>query len=75
MSGPPEELLRRSFRLSGHATSVSMERAFWQVLEEFAAADGRSLSSIIEDIDATRQASLSRSIRVYILRRVRTGHG
>ncbi len=70
-SGPPEELLRRSFRLSGHATSVSMERAFWQELESFAATDGRSVTSIIEEIDAEREASLSRTIRVYILQRVR----
>lgn len=48
-----------------------MERAFWQELESFAATDGRSVTSIIEEIDAEREASLSRTIRVYILQRVR----
>jgi predicted DNA-binding ribbon-helix-helix protein len=69
MDGPPEELMRRSFRLSGHATSVSMERAFWQALERFAAADGRSMASIIEEIDRERTAALSRCVRIYILQR------
>lgn len=74
MPGPPEELLRRSFRLSGHATSVSMERAFWRALDEFAAADGASVTALIEAIDADRQTSLSRSIRVYILHRTQAGN-
>lgn len=73
MAGSPDELLRRSFRLAGHRTSLSMERAFWDELKRIAARDGRSMTSIIEEIDTGRAAALSRAVRVYILRRCREG--
>jgi predicted DNA-binding ribbon-helix-helix protein len=71
VAGAPEELLRRSFRIAGHPTSLSMERAFWEALKRIAERDGRSMTSIIEEIDASREAALSRALRVYILHRTR----
>ncbi|KOF53456.1 MULTISPECIES: ribbon-helix-helix domain-containing protein [unclassified Achromobacter] len=38
----------RSLRLHGAATSVRLEKLFWQVLEEIAARDGMRVSQLIE---------------------------
>ena len=65
-----EELLRRSFRIAGHQTSISMERAFWDQFRAMADADGRSMTDLIADIDAQRSAGLRRALRVYILKRL-----
>jgi predicted DNA-binding ribbon-helix-helix protein len=60
---------RRSVRLSGHSTSVCLERFFWEILEEIAARDGVSVPkflSILHDEvlefrgDVTNFASLLR---------------
>jgi predicted DNA-binding ribbon-helix-helix protein len=70
MPGDDEELLRRSFRIAGHQTSLSMERAFWDEFRRMAQADGRSMTDLIAEIDAVRTAGLSRALRVYILNRL-----
>ena len=67
--GAPEEPLRRSFRLAGHRTSLSLERAFWDALKRYAQADGRSMTAIIAEIDRNRSTALSRAVRVYLLQR------
>ena len=72
MPGDEAELLRRSFRIAGHQTSLSMERAFWDEFRRLAQADGRSMTDLISEIDAQRTAGLSRSVRVYILKRMQT---
>ncbi|MBC8239320.1 MAG: ribbon-helix-helix domain-containing protein [Alphaproteobacteria bacterium] len=64
------ELLRRSFRIAGHQTSLSMERAFWDEFRRMAQADRRSMADLIAEIDAQRTAGLSRAVRVYILNRL-----
>lgn len=71
--GPDDELLRRSFRLSGHATSVSMERAFWHALEACAAEDGLRPVDLVARVDETREGPLSRALRVYLLKRAAAG--
>ncbi|MEM7778072.1 MAG: ribbon-helix-helix domain-containing protein [Pseudomonadota bacterium] len=59
---------KRSFTISGHKTSISLEAAFWDALKGFAAVQGRSVSSIVAEIDAGRgNAGLSSAIRVRIL--------
>ncbi|MFP6772971.1 MAG: ribbon-helix-helix domain-containing protein [Alphaproteobacteria bacterium] len=68
------ELLRRSFRVAGHQTSLSMERAFWDELRCLAHGDGRTMTALIAEIDAERTAGLSRAVRVYILKRLRAGN-
>ena len=50
-------LRKRSVLLSGHATSIALEPAFWAVLEEMAQADGLSLAGLIGRIDGTRGSS------------------
>ncbi len=72
MPGEENELLRRSFRIAGHQTSLSMERAFWDEFRTMAQADGRSMTDLIAEIDTRRTAGLSRAVRVYILKRLQT---
>ncbi len=45
-------LIKRSVNLSGHATSLALEPEFWAVLDQM--AEGRSLASLIGEIDAGR---------------------
>ncbi|MBC8239722.1 MAG: ribbon-helix-helix domain-containing protein [Alphaproteobacteria bacterium] len=72
MPGNDEDLLRRSFRIAGHQTSLSMERAFWDEFRRMAQADRRSMTDLIAEIDNWRTAGLSRAVRIYILRRLQT---
>ena len=39
---------KRGFRIHGHSTTISLEQAFWNVLEDMARDLGRSLPEIIE---------------------------
>ncbi|SDG04912.1 MULTISPECIES: ribbon-helix-helix domain-containing protein [Thalassobaculum] len=59
---------KRSVMIAGHATSVSMEQAFWDLLATFAEARGVSLNALVTEIDRTRTANLSSAIRVWVLR-------
>lgn len=63
---------KRSVRIKGHATSVSLEEPFWDSLKELAAGEGKSINQLIAEIDAIDpQANLSSAIRIYVLKRVK----
>jgi predicted DNA-binding ribbon-helix-helix protein len=67
----PQHLIKRSFRLAGHATSVALEAAFWTVLEEAAAKGGGSLAGLVAKVDAARAAQtlpLASALRLAALR-------
>jgi len=65
--------VKRSFTIAGHRTSVSLEEAFWAALKEAAAAEQRSVASLVEHIDGGRgEAGLSSAIRVWVLNYVRS---
>ena len=72
MPDDDEDLLRRSFRITGHQTSLSMERAFWDEFRRIAQADQRSMTDLIAEIDTLRTAGLSRAVRIYILNRLQS---
>lgn len=61
-------LVKRSFRLAGHPTSVALEPDFWEVLEGMAARRGLALGALIESVDAGRDGSLASALRVAALR-------
>jgi predicted DNA-binding ribbon-helix-helix protein len=64
MAGP----LKRSIRVAGHRTSLSLEPQFWNALKELAKAKAMSVSSLIGEIDRGRgNANLSSAIRIFIL--------
>ena len=66
-----EGMRKHSVVIAGHATSVSLEEAFWDALKQLAASDGRSLGALIEEVDRDRAGNLSSALRVYVLRRLR----
>ncbi|WP_208431374.1 ribbon-helix-helix domain-containing protein [Bartonella doshiae] len=65
-----EAIVRKiSIRIDGHATSVSLEQPFLDILKAVAHKKGQSLAFLITDIDRKRpqQIKLSASLRVYAL--------
>jgi len=58
--------------IAGHATSVSLEDAFWTALKSIARGRGISLNQMITDIDRGRGGNLSSAIRVFVLENVGT---
>lgn len=66
-----DHLIKRSFQLAGHRTSVALEAEFWAVLETLAARRGQSLSALIANADAERAEAgtpLASTLRVMALR-------
>ena len=60
--------IKRSFNISGHRTSISLEAEFWEALQDIAARRACSLARIVSDVDAARgEAGLSSAVRVYVL--------
>lgn len=60
-------LKKRSVSIAGHRTSVSLEQPFWIALQRIAEARGRSLASLIAEVDAGRGGNLSSALRVFVL--------
>jgi predicted DNA-binding ribbon-helix-helix protein len=73
MSRQAGTIRKRSVRIAGHPTSVSVEEAFWHALKEIAARRGISLNSLITEIDSRRAGNLSSAIRVFVLEQARRG--
>jgi predicted DNA-binding ribbon-helix-helix protein len=70
MTGP----VKRSVRIAGHRTSLSLEPPFWEALKLAARQRGLSVSSLIVEIDEGRkQVNLSSAIRIYLLREAAEG--
>ena len=67
------QVVKRSIVIDGHKTSVSLEDAFWTGLREIAQAQHATLSTLVGEIDRTRQqGNLSSAIRLFVLDQVRT---
>ncbi len=70
------KIRKRSVMISGHATSVSLEQAFWRRLKAIAKHRGVSVNALIAEIDGKRPppdaggraGNLSSAIRVFVLR-------
>ncbi len=62
-------LIKRSFSLAGHRTSVALEPEFWAALEQLASARGVALSHLVEILDAERDVDqpLASSLRIAAL--------
>lgn len=60
-------LKKRSLTLAGHKTSISLEEPFWVLLKKLAEEEGKSLTSLILEIDSKRKGSLSSALRLHIL--------
>jgi predicted DNA-binding ribbon-helix-helix protein len=69
---------KHSVVLAGHATSLSLEAAFWDALTAIADRRGQSLNRLIEAIDRDRTTAgaavnLSSAVRVFVLQAVQRG--
>jgi predicted DNA-binding ribbon-helix-helix protein len=62
-------LVKRSFSLAGHRTSVALEPEFWDALTAIAAANGTTLSAFVAAADAARDPDrpLASALRVAAL--------
>lgn len=64
-------LVKRSFSLAGHRTSIALEAEFWAALDHIAGEKGQPLSALLARIDAARapDQKLASMLRVIALRR------
>jgi predicted DNA-binding ribbon-helix-helix protein len=62
-------LIKRSFSLAGHRTSIALEPEFWAVLEQIAAQRAIPLSRLVAELDGTRNpaTALASSLRILAL--------
>ena len=58
---------KRSVRIRGHRTSLSLEDPFWDELLLLANESGTSVAGLITEIDKNRQAGLSSAVRIFVL--------
>ena len=60
---------KRSVSIAGHATSVSLEPAFWDALTRLAAMRGLPVNRLVEAVDAIRDPddNLSSALRTAVL--------
>jgi predicted DNA-binding ribbon-helix-helix protein len=61
-------LKKRSVKIAGHLTSVSLEEPFWDALKNIATVEDLSLNALIEKIDKARSENLSSALRLYVLK-------
>ena len=64
-------IVKRSVRVAGHPTSVSLEEGFWRELREIAGRDNLSIDALLTSIDAARSGNLSSAIRLFVLENCR----
>ena len=63
--------LKKSLVLSGHKTSIALEKEFWVALEEISKNQNIDIKKLIEKIDKKdRNGSLASAIRVFILKNI-----
>lgn len=72
MAGP----VKRSVMIAGHATSLSLEPAFWDALVRAAREEGLPISALVARIDAERirapdPPNLASAVRVWLFERER----
>jgi predicted DNA-binding ribbon-helix-helix protein len=65
------KLRKRSVRISGHLTSVSMEEVFWVAFKKIAADRNQSINALITEIDRDRDGNLSSALRVFVFNSTR----
>jgi predicted DNA-binding ribbon-helix-helix protein len=65
--------MKRSVRIAGHPTSISLEPEFWAELTRIAGERGLSINALVTEIDARRTANLSSALRVFVLTALRDG--
>ncbi len=64
---------KRSVKISGHATSITLEEPFWEELQHCASEKGLSVNQLVSEIDKTRtqDMNLSSAVRIYLLQHLK----
>ena len=67
-------LIKRSFSLAGHRTSIALEAEFWEQLTCLAGLRGLTLVRLVAEIDAGRAPDqpLASALRVFVVRMLTT---
>jgi predicted DNA-binding ribbon-helix-helix protein len=62
-------VVKRSIKIAGYQTSVSLKEEFWNALKEIATTQNVGISKLMSIIDSQRQSNnnLSSAIRLYVL--------
>ncbi len=60
-------IVKHSVMIAGHATSVSIEKPFWEAFKALVSAQDKSINQLITEIDEARSVNLSSAIRLYVL--------
>ncbi|MCB1548942.1 MAG: ribbon-helix-helix domain-containing protein [Hyphomicrobiaceae bacterium] len=62
-------VVKRSVTIRGHRTSVSLERPFFEALQDIAAERDIALAALVAQVDAGRtgEENLSSALRVFVL--------
>lgn len=65
--------IKRSLTLSGHRTSVSLEKPFWDAFRDIATSRSVALNVLAAEIDGNRKGDegLASAIRLYVLEHYR----
>ncbi|NVJ98597.1 MAG: ribbon-helix-helix domain-containing protein [Alphaproteobacteria bacterium] len=61
------KLQKHSVTISGHRTSISLERCFWRHLRMIAQERDISVNELVKLLDEARTGSLSGTIRAFVL--------
>jgi predicted DNA-binding ribbon-helix-helix protein len=70
---PYSPVHKRSIRLAGNKTSISLENQFWNCLREIARSENVPVDTLIERIDTDRTwHNLSSAVRLFVLEYFRT---
>lgn len=65
-------VVKRSVKIAGHITSVSLEDCFWRALKDIAIERETTRFGLVGEIDATRRhGNLSSAIRVFVFEHYR----
>jgi predicted DNA-binding ribbon-helix-helix protein len=63
---------KRSVKIAGHATSITLEQEFWTEIQNIAEQRGLSINGLITHIDETRETeNLSSAIRLFVLKEIK----
>lgn len=68
-------LVKKSFSIAGHRTSVALEPEFWEVLEGAARVRGETLAAHVMAVDAARapERPLASALRLRALQEAQSG--
>lgn len=66
-------IVKRSVKIDGRSTSISLENAFWEEFKKIAAEKNLTAYQLVTDINVQHSDfNLSSAIRLYVLEHVRS---